>query len=170
MYNQIPEKEYSYYQQKYYKQIGNYSLEEKDFFGYYTFKIIKQVLKHFVNDYAAYRAHYEKWKNTGNRLHTIHFGLNVVQEFVSFWDYIGYDLNMIFELRIKNNEVNFSKAVDSICKKFNGKLRRLTIELKNLFEEDKNLRDYRNEFVHRFHSIYFRNNAISQRYFEKKII
>lgn len=159
MYNQIPEKYYSQKQQEFLEQISDLRFQDKQKYGHFAFNTIRQYLIFVINDYAAFIAHANKWRDMGNRMDSIHLGLRTAQEFFNLWDHIGFSLNAIFNLGLKKGNVNFVKAIDDLCsaaKNKNEDLREMSAELKNIYDSDVELRNkYRKKIVHRYHEVFF---------------
>lgn len=159
MYNDISEELYSKYRQKFYKNISGLEFKNKtNSLAQTSFDIMKQNLKHFADDYSVFLSHYEKFKGEKNALDSVHLAENVMKNFNSFWDYLGFYLNLIYKLGINFEKVCFKKAIGKINLTSKGtKLRKFSIKLENIYDKDKKVRDYRNQSIHRSKLAYLRN-------------
>jgi len=160
MYNLIPHERYSYHLQNMLRDLGPMSFSTKSsIFGHISFNISQQTILYFIMDYAAFLAHNDKWKKSGNVNETIHLGLNVVNNFSAFWDHIGYEMNLIFELGKKPENTCYRDIIGKMCNTKNKRLKKQCVKLQQIYDNQKDIRDYyRNPYTHRIHECFFKRN------------
>lgn len=161
MYDQIPLPRYYHYRDK-------LRTEERipDFpsgtgvFGQISFNIIFQTLVYVQNDYAAFLAHCEEWKETGNRMDSIHLGLQVAHAMTSLWDHMGYGLAITFGLPIPLGQTRLLTAVQALKDGADSRLGELCNHLLRLYDDDSPLRKkYRNPWAHEIHENFIQRST-----------
>lgn len=159
MYNHIDKNKYLELREELRKKTRGFKFdnEKKDSKPQTTFKIMRLQLNHFLDDYAVFLAHYEIFQGEGNQLESIHLAENVIKNFTSFWDYIGFYLNIAYELKFKFKDVYFKKAIGKINRTSKGtQLYKFSKKLENLYDDD-GIRNYRHKSIHRSKLAYFRD-------------
>lgn len=159
IYNHIEKDIYLKYRDQLRKETRNFKFDkENQRLPQVTFEIIRLELNHLLDDYACFLAHYEKFQGKRNKLESIHIAENVIKNFNSFWDYLGFNLNLVYSLNIDFDDVYFKKVIGEINFISQGTpLRKLSIKLEKLYDKDKKIRDYRHKSIHRSKLAYFRN-------------
>ena len=79
-------------------------------------------------------------------------GNNVVLRIVSCWDRMGFCLNDRFDLGHPENDPYFGIIITELCSRLDIERRhvRRIRKLKEIFDKDAKLRDWRNKYLHRY--------------------
>lgn len=158
IYNQIPDQLYSKYIQLLLKDVL-YEFPQNTTLGFTCYNILRNVIIFYQHDYAAFLAHMEKWQQTGNNMDSIHLGLKVAQDFTTFWDYMAFQINMIFCLNIEEDKIAFNFVLNRLRKISNNALSQSIDNLKSIYNKEESFRKrYRNTFTHRYHDVFFQRN------------
>ncbi len=138
----------------------NISQAECLYFKETMYSILSQTVFFYLEDYALYLAFYEKFGVKANSEQVIHIGIKSVQNFVSFWDHLGFGLSTVFHLKLTERESYFDVVATELLKGSNDKqfLADLS-ELRRLFSALGFLRkEYRNPITHRYHECFIERN------------
>jgi hypothetical protein len=125
-------------------------------------------LAEFFNEIGYYIA-YLKAINSFSEIqaNTVFFhGNNVILRMTACWDRIGRFLDNRFDLQL-TEDVYFGTVIDELLriKKFKKTERKYFIELKKLFSQDKELRRWRNNYIHNYGEYFekeIENNLVSE--------
>lgn len=111
----------------------------------HLFGILIQTVNFYIDDYAAFLA-VLKAEGAGYPTN-YHFGMHSVSNFYSFWDHVGYQLDLIFGVSL--DKPYFGKVVENLSQHDNRSLVRKVSKLKRIFDKNSFLRkDLRNIHVH----------------------